>query len=92
MPGDVRLIQLARILELPADGTDEAAVRAAASARPEDLAEALFYEAASSDDVIDTPSARAYLDARLDFLGDLIPPEAVPVIRARFEERLRAWD
>lgn len=92
MPGDVRLTQLARILDLSSDGTDEAAVRAAVSTRPEDVAEGLFQEAAASDDVIDTESAREYLEARLAFLGDLIPADAAEAARERFGERTRAWE
>jgi hypothetical protein len=42
MAGDVRLTQLARILDLSSDGTDEAAVRAGVSTRPEDVAGRLF--------------------------------------------------
>ena len=52
MPTDVRLTQLARILGLSLDGNDEAAVRAAASARPEVLAEAFFRDRYAIDGTV----------------------------------------
>ena len=91
MAGDVRLIQLARILGIPSD-SDEAAVQAAASASPDRLAEALFQEAADSDDVIDSESAVAYMEARLEYLADFIPATARQPIRERFAGRLTAWE
>lgn len=91
MAGDVRLTQLARILGIPSD-SDEAAVKAAASASPGRLAEALFQEAADSDDVIDTESAVAYMEARLEYLSPLLPDDAKGGIRAGFHERIKAWE
>jgi hypothetical protein len=91
MAGDVRLTQFARILGSPSD-SDEAAVKAAASASPDRLADALFQEAADSDDVIDTESAVAYMEARLEYLSPLLPDEARDVIRSSFHQRVKAWE
>ncbi|MGH2610354.1 MAG: hypothetical protein ACRDHF_14835 [Tepidiformaceae bacterium] len=90
-PGDVRLTQLARIFGIPGD-SEEAAVRAAASASPERLAQALFQEAADSDDVFDAESGRAYFEARLEYLADFLPEGARPVVREAFEQKLTAWE
>jgi hypothetical protein len=90
MPGDVRLTQLARMLGLP-HASDEAAIRAAAAANLARLVDALIEEAAASDDVTDPASARAYLEARLAFLGDLIPGPVAGGVREGFEDRLQAW-
>ncbi|MEX0781355.1 MAG: hypothetical protein WD557_01810 [Dehalococcoidia bacterium] len=91
MAGDVRLTQLARILGIPSD-SDEAAVKAAASASPERLAEALFHEAADSDDVIDVESAVAYLGARMEYLAAFLANDAKSAVRTEFNERLKAWE
>jgi hypothetical protein len=91
MAGDVRLTQLARILGLPPD-SEEAAVRSAASASPDALAQALFQEAADSDDVFDAESGEAYFDARLSYLGDLIPDRTTDAVRESFREKLKAWE
>jgi hypothetical protein len=91
MAGDVRLTQLARILGIPKD-SDEAAVKAAASASPGRLADALFREAADSDDVIDLESAVAYMEARLEYLSPLVPDDAKPAVRTDFHERVKAWE
>lgn len=90
-PADVRLTQVARILEVPVSELTVDAARAAIAARPGDVASALFAEAAASDDVTSVESGRDYLEGRLAFLADLIEPVAAAAIRAAFEERLRAW-
>ena len=92
MAGDVRLVQLARMLGLPPDDLDRARATAAVAGRPGDLAEAIFGEAVDSDDVISTETALDYLEGRLVFFGDLITPEAAAAIRRLFRERLRAWE
>lgn len=91
MADDVRLVQLARMLRLPPDELDRAAAAAAIAARPDDLAAAIFQEAADSDDVISTETALDYLEGRLVFFGDLVPPTAAAEVRRCFRERLRAW-
>ena len=91
MPGDVRLTQLARILGLPSDQTNEAAVRAAVSSRPVELGAALFEEAVASDDVMDEASARGYLEARLESLGELVADGAREAVVGEFERRVGAW-
>lgn len=86
---DPRLVQLSRIFEteLP----DDAAARAAVSARPEKLAEALLLEASASDDVTSAESATDYLATRLAYLAGLVDPAAEAAIRARFAELVTAW-
>ena len=72
------------------ESADEAS--SAVARRPADIADALFREAADSDDVTDTQSAIEYFDGRLAILGDLIPADVAGTIRETFRERLRAWD
>lgn len=91
MAGDVRLTQLARILGLPSAQLNEAAVKAAVSSRPAELGAALFEEAVASDDVMDEASARAYLAARLEVLGELVGDVAREAVVAEFERRVGAW-
>lgn len=90
-PADVRLTQIARILGIPASSITTDIARNAITARPGDIASALFAEAAASDDVTSVESGRDYLEGRLAFLAGLIEPAAATAIRAAFEERLRAW-
>jgi hypothetical protein len=68
------------------------AARTAISASPAVLADALFAEAADSDDVTSIPSALDYLEGRLAFLGNLIEPAAASEIRDAVRTRLRAWE
>jgi len=93
MAGNVRLTQLARILDLPASSlttADEA--RTAVAARSEDLAGELFVEAANNDDVTSTEAALLYLESRLEDFGDLVSGEAEARIRTEFGRRLAAWE
>lgn len=83
------LTQLSRIYGRPFELDGE--VRAAVATDPPTLANALFAEAADSDDVTSIESARDYLDGRLAFLADYVPEDAVVALRAAFESRLRAW-
>ncbi len=92
MPGDVRLIQLARILALDPATLSHDAARAAISERPADLASAILREAADNDDVTSTAAALDYLESRLAELGDLIDEQAAVAIREGFARRLRAWE
>lgn len=93
MTGDVRLVQLARMLGLGrATALDHQAAAALVRDRPRDLADAIFHEAADSDDVLSTEAALDYLQGRLVFFGDLIAPEAATTIRRAFRERLAAWE
>lgn len=85
-----RLAQLARIFSEPI--TDTEAARAAIESRSGDFASALFLEAAASDDVTSTASARAYLADRLAYFGDLVSPRAATTVREAFEGRLKAWE
>lgn len=84
------LTQLSRIYDRPLGS--EADARAAIGADPGVLANALFAEAADSDDVTSIESARDYFEGRLAFLADNVPGAAVASLRATFEERLRAWE
>ncbi|MEP7214601.1 MAG: hypothetical protein ABI782_00010 [Anaerolineaceae bacterium] len=88
-PVDPRLVQLSRILKLPL--ATETAAQAAVSARPGQLADQLFLEAAASDDVTSADAAIAYLQLRLNYFGGLVTAAAASAIRARFAERVAAW-
>ena len=92
MAADVRVTQLARIFGIAHDDASEAAVKAAASSRPAHLGAAIFHEAVDSDDVTDQGSARAYLDARLAILGDLVPQPAQAAVRTEFDRLVAAWE
>lgn len=84
-PDDVRLRQLARILGRP---TPEPVSLDDAHA----LADAIFEEAANSDDVTGAESAAAYLTARIASFGNLFPPAVASKISARFTERWDSWE
>jgi len=84
------LIQLSRIYGRDIVSGEDA--RSAISASPAVLADALFAEAADSDDVTSLASALDYLEARLAFLGPLVEPPAASEIRDAFRMRLRAWE
>ncbi|MXZ89510.1 MAG: hypothetical protein F4Z07_11815, partial [Dehalococcoidia bacterium] len=76
MPSDdIRLTQLRRMLAEPF--ADLAAASAAIAADPWGLAQALVAEAAASDDVSSMESARSYIEARLEALGEAVPVAAV---------------
>ncbi|HEY5475533.1 MAG TPA: hypothetical protein VIK11_02355 [Tepidiformaceae bacterium] len=92
MPGDMRLVQIARMLAVPLPELTPASAAALIAARPADMADAIFHEAADSDDVTGSEAAREYLEARLAFFGELAPPGAAEAIRAGFRERIGAWD
>jgi len=92
MAGNVRLTQVARILDLPGSDLTPEQAREAISARPEAFADELFVEAANNDDVTSTEAALLYLDSRLEDFGDLVSGEAQARIRAEFGRRLAAWE
>jgi hypothetical protein len=88
---DIRLLQLGRILGLPAETLTPAAAGQAIAERTSDLAAAFFHEAADNDDVISIEAALDYLDGRLAFFGALIPAPANRSIRAFFRASLESW-
>lgn len=92
MAGDVRLTQVARILDLDNSNLTDDEAREAISARPEAFATELFVEAADNDDVTSIDGARLYLDSRLADFGDLVSGEAEARIRAEFGRRLSGWE
>jgi hypothetical protein len=92
MASDVRILQVARILDLSLPGLTPDDVRAAVALRPGELARALFFEAADNDDVTSTGAALDYFESRLGELGDLVPPEAVDEVRGAFRQQLEAWE
>jgi hypothetical protein len=91
MATDVRLTQLARILDLPPSSLTPEVARAVISARAEDFADELFVEAANNDDVTSIEAALDYLESRLADFGDLVEPDAAARVRAAFGQRLSAW-
>ena len=89
-PGDeIRLTQLRRMLAEPFAHLEEAA--AAIAADPAHLAQALVAEAAASDDVSSVESARAYIEARLEALGDAVPAAAAGAVNEAVEAALAGW-
>ncbi len=90
MPTDeIRLTQLRRMLAEPF--ADLAAATAAIAGDPARLAQALVAEAAASDDVSSVESARAYIEARLDALGEAVPGEAAEAVGGAVEAALAGW-
>lgn len=101
------LLQLARILgrdelfaRLGIQGTgvppelSEAqlsAGRSLAGERVDDLVRALLEEAAACDDVINAASGLAYLEDRLDFLGELLTEETRSQVRQGYGAVARGW-
>lgn len=86
---DLRLVQLARILESP--GIDEAEARTAIAGDPAGFAAAIFAEAAENDDVTSSVAAIDYLETRLAFFADVVGG-AGDAIREAFRRRAQAWD
>lgn len=101
IPPQERLTQLARLIGLgefverfgsprtaapPAD-----ALRSLVDEQIGHVIDALVAEAAASDDVTDTASARAYLEDRLRTLGDMLSAEQSERIQASFHEATRGW-
>lgn len=90
MPTDeIRLTQLRRMLQEPFADLGEASEAIASD--PWGLAQALVAEAAASDDVSSMESARAYIEARLEALGEAVPVAAVEAVNGAVEEALAGW-
>ena len=89
---DIRLVQLARMLSLPAAGLDAATARRLIAERTGDFAGAIFAEAAQNDDVTSTTAALEYLEARLLEFGDLVDDNVTAAALAAFGVRLAAWE
>jgi hypothetical protein len=90
--GDLRTVQVARLLGLAHRDVSEEAARAAIAAQVQELGAALFREAVDNDDVISSEAALDYLEVRLSFFGDLIAPNARLAVRAAFAELLAKWE
>ena len=67
------------------------ALQALVDERLQPLVDGLLEEALASDDVFDAPTAEAFLDDRLTFLGDLLTEPQRRAVRTRFGERLERW-
>ncbi len=91
MVAEEQLRQLARLLRLREPPASAAEARALAREQSEALADALFDEAAASDDVVGRDSARSYLELRLAHLSGLLDEETRQRVRERFERRLSNW-
>jgi len=87
-----RRLSLAEGVETP-DLDDErlATLRSLVDERLEALARALLAEAVANDDVIDAASARAYLEDRLAFLGDLLTDVQRQALREGFGRLVERW-
>jgi hypothetical protein len=92
MAGDMRLTQLARMLNVPLVSLSAQSAPAIVAAKSQAMSTALFEEAAASDDVTSVESALDYLEGRLAFFDDLIPAGAAAAIRTSFAARLKAWE
>lgn len=88
-PSEILLRQLSRVY---GELLDVAYAPTAVARDPQRLAQSLFDEAASSDDVTSRESAIAYLSARLEAFGDYIPNDLRPLIRQRFIDCWDAWE
>jgi len=92
MTADMRLVQLARMLAVPLPDLTPESARTLIAARPGDVADALFHEAADSDDVTGNSTALDYLEGRLAFFGELVSSDTADAVRAAFRDRISAWD
>jgi hypothetical protein len=90
LAGDIRLVQLARILGKPVV-TPEGA-RAAFADAPATITAAFLEEAAANDDVVSIEAARSYLEDRLAYFGDLVPQAAGSAIRSAFAAAVSRWE
>ena len=88
---DIRLVQVARMLELGSHTVDAARARAEISARPADFAAALFGEAAANDDVTSMDAALEYLETRLADFRPLLAALAEAATRVEFARLLGSW-
>jgi hypothetical protein len=86
------LAQLARLLsdeELRSAEND--AVHAAVDKKFWSLVEGLLGEAAVSDDVSDRASAEAYLESRVEFLGEVLGAEQRSLLRETLIRGVSSW-
>ena len=88
---DIRLVQVARMLDPGSHTVAEAVARAAITARPGEFARALLEEAAANDDVTSPAAAMEYLETRLADLNMLVTVTAETAIRAEFARLLGSW-
>lgn len=86
---DMRFVQFGRIYG--AEPSTELEARALVDGDAVRLADALFAEAADSDDVTGAASARAYCEERLAYFAPFVDESAGGRVRARFEARLASW-
>ena len=101
IPPPERLTQLARLIGLDAFverfGAPQTAqpadddLRALVAKRLDHIAQALVEEAAASDDVIDGPSAQAYLEDRLRTLGDVLTEQQAEQLHSAFSTKTSEW-
>ena len=107
MNGRAAIIQLARLLgkeelhrrlslaegvEPPAlDDERLAALRSLVDERLEALVEGLAVEAVVNDDVVDASSAKAYLEDRLAFFGELLTEGQRQTLREGFGRLVERW-
>jgi hypothetical protein len=73
------------------DSQQTARLQALIEARLDAISRGLLEEAMASDDVHDTPSAHAYLDDRLRFLGDLLSRAQLEALRQTLRRKVEAW-
>ncbi len=101
IPPQECLVQLARLVGRDAFAEefgppqsaqpDAGALATLVDERLDQIAQGLVEEAAASDDVIDAASALAYVDDRLQTLGDLLTGEQSAALRAAFREATAGW-
>ena len=78
-------------LPFPLDAGQRDRLSALVDERLAQLAQALLEEAMASDDVVDAPSALAFLRDRREFLGDLLSRPQAERLQAAFEQRVATW-
>ena len=101
IPPQERLVQLARLIGRDAFAEkfgppqtarpDSGELSGLVTGRLDQIAQGLIDEAAASDDVIDAASAQAYVDDRLQTLGDLLTAEQSAALRATFSDATAGW-
>ncbi len=101
IPRREAMMQLARLVGLPnflerfgspqTAEPDAVELTALVEERIDEFANGLIAEAAAGDDVIDTASAREFLDDRLKTFRDLISEDQKRTLRATFAESTKDW-
>lgn len=88
---DPALAQITRLLGLPRGSVAAGQARDLVGERCPALASALMEEVAASDDVVDSASALAYLEDRLNALQKYLTAECAEEVRRLCRETVAGW-